>query len=88
MALFDCPDCGKEVSLSASFCPHCGSLCDGLLVNANQDKTRSEYPAGFFKDWSEAAAEAHKHTSAKTVLLIRLVIIAIVLVAIFREYIF
>lgn len=24
MALTDCPDCGRQVSTTAAFCPHCG----------------------------------------------------------------
>lgn len=33
MALIKCKECGKEISNTASFCPHCG--CNGLMQEIN-----------------------------------------------------
>ncbi len=37
MALFNCPECGSEVSSSAAWCPKCGFPVDQMTLAASAD---------------------------------------------------
>ena len=41
MALIKCPECGKEISDKAEFCPHCG--CPHTVINiSNSEKDTTD----------------------------------------------
>lgn len=40
MALINCPECGKEISDTASKCPHCGYVLKSIIKNISGNKKK------------------------------------------------
>ena len=43
MALINCPECGKEVSLTAVSCPHCGYGVKKHFEDIEKEKALAAY---------------------------------------------
>lgn len=47
MALIKCPECGREISDNAQFCPNCGYDCSSLKTEISQVEKDRHITAGF-----------------------------------------
>lgn len=45
MSLFDCPECGKNISTEATSCPHCGAPSAATKHAAQQATVRKQEKA-------------------------------------------